>query len=429
MHSNRTQTLGVCLLAILTTLAGATNLDLQPDALLNPSSVRFSPEVAGSAGDYSDDYNFAWRSLRLGLGAEAKLGWDDNVAATETDEESAGFIAPALKLKAYWPISPSIQLTSDLTLGYRTYSGGDAVDGFFVNAGTDGTAASVRGQILTSKTSVLVLDGSYSQTSQSQEFVNAGDFNRYMLRTGEVGVQYSADINHYLTGNVRYGHIMQRANNSAFEAVDLDRDTIDLGVMWQLQSNTQIGPYIGYESVYYDANLHNDSDEVELGLAFAHRRPAGFSLDGHVAFSNVDFSLTNALPRNNDYHGLDAELRATFMTTERLVHALGVSHGARQGLLRQFVNYARTTQFDYSIAYELASDLVVGGDAQFAHINESDDTSGEEADVYSFGMNARYLLSDASHVSINYMHAQKHSDQETRDFRRNVVEFTFGYKF
>ncbi len=417
---------GILAMVLACCLSGktrATQIQLSPSVLVDQTPLWVGPEIRRS----TDYYNLRLGSLSLALSGEMSVGYDDNVAAAPTNEEESFYFVPSLTLSADWPVSPMLQITSDVEIGYRYYTEDEAEEGFYVNAGSLGTAAQIEARILPSESSVIAIGDRYFFENQSLDFQARGDLSEYSLHTNETYVQYDAQLNPYFDGIVRYEHILQRVDDDEFEVYDLDRDALDLAVLWDMNRSLNVGPYVRYERVVYKEDLHNDSDEYGTGLTFSYEQETGIVVTGHLGYTKVDFDTENFPAADDDYSGLDAGMQANFATSERTSHVLSGYYGPRQGQLTEDINYAKEMQVQYALTYALTADIILGGDVAWRKIDESD--NGENADLYRFGLQTSYLLSPASYLTLSYGHTEKNSDDAFRDYDRNTIEMSFGYKF
>ena len=90
-------------------------------------------------------YNFRVGNLRLGMTGTISAEWSDNInySDAEDEEKSSWSYVPQLTLDAFWPVSPHVQFSSGIGVGYRYYSEETGENDWYVRGGEGALSAEI----------------------------------------------------------------------------------------------------------------------------------------------------------------------------------------------------------------------------------------------------------------------------------------------
>ena len=403
-------------IVLLPSFAGATDIELASD--------RRQPREKA--------YNIKLGSLSLDLGARLTAGYDDNITlSAHNDDIDEGFYTePALTMDVNFE-TPYMHINAGIGIGYRYYTGNGG------NTGEDGIqltgeegAASARFDVdfLLSETDTLTFAETFSRTVDSIETDNSRD-NQPDASSMEniLELLYNKELSELMTFKARLARTDAWWSRSYYDYLDHHVHSADAVLLWKLNSTFQLGPYARWEKTIYDGDQNNDSEAVEGGLAFVYKPGSGFTLDGSVGIENLNFDSTNSPTATDDGTDVTGELGLVFATSEYATHRLSASYGRTQGDLSPSFNYADELTAGYSIALALMKDLSLFANADWVHSEESD--GGEEADFLRFGIGTEYQITSKTTMGVRYERVDKASDDDDREFSRNLVELNLSHSF
>ncbi len=431
-------------LGFLGAQAGATNIDLDP---------------TGGKKEDGGDYNFKYGNLRLGLTGAMSAGYDDNITQGDTYNDSNSdynnnnrrvrgwFIEPALTLGINWPVSPYLSISSSIGAGYRYYVDHEDLSDWFLTGDGAGVSTQIKADFKLGQTGVLTVYDKISRDIDSLQMDarsgknnnNNNDDNgdRYAELKNEAGVQYANDLSEVMHNTVKYAHTNVWVTPSSEDYQSYESDMLDEVFLHDINKNLQLGPYATVTNTRFQKEeqtlnaKHNDSWMYEGGLAGVYMRDSGFSLNGRLGYQFVKFNDQNPVANANGGDTTTSpsmSLSANFASSELTSHTFFASYGISQQNLSVDTNSSLQMQAGYAIAVRVMDKLTLGGDISW--INYQDDNSyGENANLYRYGIGPSYVLSPKSTLSLRYEYTDKVSNDEYNSYDRSFVKLTITYKF
>ncbi len=402
---------GALLAALCAPAAMALSLDLLPE------------NVAPAA-----DYNIRVGNLKLGLEGVLTTSYDDNItSAADNDAIKEGWsVTPALKLALDWPVSPYIHLGSGLAFGYRYYPNGEGEDNLFVAGAGGDLSAGMKVDFFVGN-GVLRVSEKFAREVDTLESAVRDLPDDYVLTRNTIGARYQVDFSEYMRLIADYKHENAWTNKDDFEYQDHVRDGLNLVCLWAVNRQLRVGPYLRAESVNYTESLHNDATSYEGGVGFTYQRPAGFVMDGSLGWEKLNFDLTNVPAATDEASEPTARLSVRMASSQFTSHTVSASYGPSHGTLSGPINFAMQAQLMYGITANIAETITLKGDVVYVDIKESD--GGESSELVRVGLGGEYRLSERSKLDLRLERTDKSSDDDSREFDRNVLTLTYNYNF
>ncbi len=392
---------------------------------LPAAEFRISEEPVSPAVDYNI---LLFENLRLSLTGVVGLTYDDNINRSRFNEETGVYTTPRLRMGIDWPLTPNVLLGTSTSFGYRYYLSGDGKDRFLVSF-IDDLSTSVKADIHIGE-GKLRLSNRFSRSADDLEVGRTGARD-YVLSRNTIGARYNMPLAPVWSSNLSVSRRDTWTDTDAFEYHDNVRHLVRGNVLWHMQPELMIGPYLSYEDVDYTsasgaaAIRNNDRETWEGGLDFFHQLMPRASLEGNIGYQNMDIEKSRFATEQAE--GIAGKLAVNYSSSEITRHTLSVRHDRNQDIVSPFVNYSRETTYMYAVASSLRPRLTVRGDAALVDIVESD--WGEDAELLRLGVGASYRLAPKLTASMRYEYWDKNSDDSARQYDRNKVSAFLEYEF
>lgn len=401
-------------IALLPLFATATEIDLTSD--------RAAPRER--------DYNIKYGPLSLALGAKLAVRYDDNItrSADSGDIEEGFNVEPALTtdLSLDIPFMPYVQVNAGVGIAYRNYPGNDGEDGLQITGEEGAATAHFDVDFRLSDTGTLTLSDTFSREIDSLDIATRAQPDDYVMSKNTVELLYNKELSALMNFKARLANTDAWTSKSRYANQDHKERSADIALLWKLNSALQLGPYVRWEEITYDIGEHNDGESREGGLAFVYQRESGFTVDGSIGIEDLSFDTTNSAA-TDDGVDLAFDIGASLATSEYTSHRLSASYGRSQGTLAASINYAEERTLGYSITLNFMKNVTVFANVDWVHIEESD--GGETGDLLRYGLGTDYQLSPKTTVGLKIDRSDKSSDDDTREYTRNVVELNLTHKF
>ncbi len=414
--------------------AMATSIQLSPFVGHQRHALYRAPGVAHSPDQYyqdaGEDYTIRLSNLRLSMSLILEAVYDDNVNLTSgSDEEEGLSLMPMLSTQISWPINPGFQVFSTLAIGYRYYLTGEDEaddDGLVVGGLGGGVSSNVGFDLKVGQTGTLTASDEFSRDIEA--FDGGSRRNRdYSINRNRINLRYRNDFTEYTNGTAQATHTNQWSDESDYDEQNHYSDFIDMVLMTHLNRSLQAGPYVRAGMYRYTENLHNDSDELEGGLAVAYGTTQRLALSGNLGYSQVSFDTANNPGADDEYSGMTAQMAATYNYNDITTHRLISSYGAEQGTLDQDTNFSREWMTQYTIMIQLREDLLVNADLGYIDARESD--GGENYDIYRTGIGLGYRLGRDTTLDLRYVRDWHDSDnRRDTNYTRNTVTLRLTHR-
>jgi hypothetical protein len=360
--------------------------------------------------------------------ADTTARYDDNIERTDDNETGSASVGPGLGVRVYWPVSPYLQIRTGATARYWYSSDNDGQDGFEVT-GLDGSAsdATVSADIALHKHLSLRLSDSYSRSSDSLTLASRGLNRAAAVSNNETALQADVSWTKRITMLTRVAHVFRWADDSTYDYLDLTREGADSAVLWRLNKQFQVGPYVSWQGTTYTEDKHNDSREVGGGLGLVYDGGYAFSASARVGVTDLAFSDSNVPDATSDYTGPTFGVTGRFATSAGVSHTVSVDYAANQGDLVGAVNYAKDLTTRYQISLRLRPRLTVSGTVAWVDSRLSD--GGETANLYQGGVGVSYELTKHLSPILSYQRTRKTSDDSSLEYVDNLVALSLSYEF
>lgn len=414
--------------------AMATTVQLSPFVGNQRHALYRAPGAGSSADQYhqdvGDDYTVRLGNLRLAMSLVLEAAYDDNVNLTSgSDEEEGLSLMPMVVTQVSWPINPGFQVFSTLAIGYRWYLTGEDEaddDGVVIGGAGGGLSSQIGFDLKVGQTGTLTVSDEFFRDVEA--FDGGRRSNRdYSINRNRVNLRYRNDFTEYTNGTAQFTHTNQWSDESDFDDQNHYSDFVDLVLMTHLNRCFQVGPYVRGGMYRYTENLHNDSDEIEGGLAMAYGTTQRLALSGNIGYSEVSFDSGNNPGADDEYSGLSAQIAATYNYNDITTHRLVSSYGAEQGNLTQNTNYNREWMTQYSIAVQLRENLLLNADLGYINARESD--GGENYDLYRTGIGLGYRLGRDTSLDLRLVRDWHDSDnRRDTNYTRNTVTLRLTHR-
>lgn len=405
----------------------ATSIQLSPLVGRRTEGLYRAPSYNRAVDQYSrqaeEDYTVRLGSLRLQLSVGLEAVYDDNTTlAADGDEDDAVSLMPIVYSEVYWPLNPGFQIYSGLSLGYKWYAiGGDEVDdeGIIVG-GTDGALNSQIGfDLRVGQTGTLSASEEYFRDIDAFAGGPRGSHD-YSVNRNLLNLQYRNEFSDYTTGTAKVTHTNQWADQSDYQDQDHCSDFLDIALLTFLNRDFQAGPYGRIGMFRYSEDKHNDSDEMEGGLAMVYGTSEKLVVSGSLGLSQVSFDTENNPTATDEYGGWTTQWAIRYSNNEVTTHRLVTTYGAEQGNLDADVNYSREWVTQYTISVVLRPDLLFNGELGYINGRESDE--GDNYDLYRAGVGLGYRLTRDTTLDLRYIREWSDSDDRGGDgYTRNSV--------
>lgn len=418
----------VCLLLAGTTSIWATGIQLSPLVGRRSEGLYRSPSYNRAVDQYSrqadEDYTVRLGNLRLQLSLGLEGTYDDNINLTQNGtKDEALSLTPVIYSEIYWPLNPGFQVYSGLSLGYKWYAmgGEDADDEGLIVGGTDGSFNSQIGfDLRLGQTGLLSGSEEYSRNVDSFSTGPQRDDRQHTVNRNQLNLQYRNDFTDYTSGTAKVTHTNQWVDESEFDEQNHYSDFLDVALLSYLNRDLQAGPYGRIGMFRYLEDKHNNSDEVEGGLAMTYGTTERLVFSGSVGISSVSFDTGNNPTANDEFTGMTTQWAARYSNNEFTTHRLVTSYGAEQGNLDADVNFSKEWSTQYSISVVLREDLLLNADAAYIDSRESD--GGDNFDLYRVGVGLGYRLTRDTTMDLRYIRDWRDSDDRTdSNYTRNAV--------
>jgi hypothetical protein len=374
------------------------------------------------------DYNLKFGNLHLSLTGTMDVEWNDNVNLSDTDEEDDTSISPGLQLDIYWPLNPSLVISSGISAQYNYYTGGEGEDGLEISGTKGALSAQLIADLKLGQDGTLTASEEYSRNVDTIEIravqPNSTD---YTLNRNILGLQYRNEFNPYLSGTIKATHTNQWTDQNEYDTHDMYSDFLDVVLLKQINRSFQLGPYARAGMYRYTADRHNDSNEYSAGVAFVYQKTQALALTGSVGWQKVTFDGDNTPGATEETDNITYQVAARYSNSEFTTHLLSVNYGANQGTLARDVNYAKQLGVDYTLSWEIYKDIVLNGNLGYVNTRESD--NGENSDFYSAGIGTGYRLTQQTTISLYYTHEWKDSNMDVNEYTQNRVQLSLSHRF
>jgi len=280
----------------------------------------------------SRHYNILLREIRLNFATGIDFIWDSNFRRQNTNEELSFAVSPSLTVDMYWPISPSLELSTGIDVGYDFYLEGEGEDGFTVS-GLDDSAASVDLDVYLSNDAILTLSNAFSanidsvsiQTSNRQ--ASAQSYRRF---ENSSAVRYAQRLTPHTRFNSDYsfGYTFSESQQVQAQAPEsYYTHRISAGIDSELNDSMLLGVLTNLASYLYIDDFRNDIYQYQIGPQLTFSNQTGLTTRLFLAVNHLD-AQNNERPgaTDNQSTSVYAEGFLNFNTGAFITHRFNASH-------------------------------------------------------------------------------------------------------
>ena len=431
MAENRSSKFAAATVLLVALVFFGTLADLSAaDIRRHKAEFTISEEPVSPAVDYNI---LLFDNLRLSLVGIVGVSYDDNITSARRNRRSSFYTTPRLRLGIDWPLTPNIHLGTGISAGYRYYFSEYGENRFIVSF-IDDLATSAKADIYVGR-GVLRLSNRFVRNTDGLDIGRTASRD-YILNRNTFGVSYRMPLAPVWSGIARVSRRDTWTDTSEFRYHNNVRYLGSLTVLWQLNPDVQVGPYVSYEDVNYTSArgsapiANNDREAVEGGLTFLARPLPRLLVEGNAGYQSINIGRSAfAVEQARGFTGRAA---VRFASSEFTDHTLSITHDRNQDIVNPFVNYAQETTYMYGIASNIMRNLTVRGDIALVDIRESD--FGENADLWRVGAGASYVLGPKVRARFRYEYWHKSSDMRAGSgtdysYHRNRASIFLEYDF
>lgn len=365
------------------------------------------------------DYNIRiFENLRLSFTGSLELMYDDNVDTSPDDEIDSFALIPRLTMAADWPITPRIHLGTGAVVGYRYYFDDDVDDDVLVGFDDD-VSTNFKVDFFLGNGTVRLEE----RFSRELGVLAVNTDNDYALSRNRVSARYDVALNPYMDLTLQGSRRDTWNNKDEYRYQENVRHALDGVVLWQVNPQLRIGPYIRWDETDYDVAANNDRETVSSGASFVYRRQDGIRFDGSLGYELMDVD-----GGGDEKDGVVGNVGVNFATSDFLTHYLRFAFDRNQDLIEPKVDYSEETRYTYGVEWEVHSDLTINGDVSYLNIDDAGN-AGEEVDLWQFGLGTSYRLNPRSTVSLRYDWRDRDSDDPDNSYDRNRYSVKLTHRF
>jgi opacity protein-like surface antigen len=393
----------------------ATNIELSPD---RRTGARF------------DRYTLKYGTLQLGLTGEFAVRWSDNndYSPEDDDDDADGWsMVPALSLDIYWPVSPYIEVNTDIRFAYHHYFGGAGENDWEIS-GDEGQVSSDFGiDFKLGQDGLLTLYDEISREIESLRVAREARDADYSLLTNVLGLRYENQLNRDWNASIQYEHKNRWASPGEYDYEDSISDAIDVVFLRRVTPTLKLGPYVRYERIRFPEDRRNDRDVWGGGLSYVWDSRSWVSIDGVVGYEVTEVDTDNDSTATDQGGEWVTRFNVSVNPAVLPGHRVRASYRREHEDVSEGHNYSDEILLGYGILFRYGDYTRVFADVDWMDINESDD--GEHAQLWRFRLGTGYDLTRDTDLDATYEYTDKSSDIDGNDYTRNVFEVKVKHRF
>lgn len=394
-----------------------------------------------STNPANKDYNILIGELRLNFASGLNFTWDSNYDRESSGETASFAVNPSLITELYWPISPRLELSTGINVGYDYYLEGPGEDGFTVS-GTEGAVSYFDFDVYLSDDASLTFSNTFSATldSASIQKEDERDEEPYRRFENASSVIYVHRVTPYTLLNNSYTF-----SNVFSESEDITNDTeyqlhtITSNISSQVNDSMVVSLLAHYFSYLYTESFRNDRNRYRIGPKLVYASESGLTTQAHMAFDYTDVDNSKSpTTLDNDTTALYFVGSLSYNTGSYLTHTFSISHendASDATTTDQFnadgtipVNFEEVTSLRYNLNYLINSSLNLGLSYGLSRTDESD--GGDKFYQQQIGIEPRYNFAEKLGTYFRYAYTNKFkSEFANANYDRHVVQFGFRYYF
>lgn len=365
------------------------------------------------------DYNIRiFENLRLSFTGSMEVMYDDNVDTSEDNEIDSFALIPRLTMAVDWPISPRVHLGTGAVVGYRYYFEDDLDDDVFVGFDDD-VATNLKVDFFLGN-GVLRLEERFSR---QLGVLAVNTDNDYALSRNRVSLRYDVGLSPYMDLTLQGNRRDTWNNKDAYSYQENVRHALDGVLLWQVNRQLRIGPYLRWDETDYDDAIMNDRQSYSSGASFVYRRQDGIRFTGSIGYEIMDVD-----GGGKEKDGVVGDVGVRFATSDYLTHNLRFAFDRSQDLLEPNVDYSEETRYSYGIEWQARKNITINGDVAFLDIDDGGN-AGEEVDVWQLGLGTNYQLNRRTKLGLRYDWRDRDSDSAGNSYDRNRYSVKLTHRF
>ena len=390
----------------------------------------------------SKDYNILLSEIRLNFVTGIELIWDSNYNRNNSNEELSFAVSPTLLVDMYWPISPTLELSTAVNLGYDFYLEGEGEDGFTVS-GTDTTVSYLDLDLYLGENAMLTASNAFSANIASASIqTNTAERRDASYRRFEnaTSLRYAQLMTPYTRVNAAYT-FSQTFSESAVLANpdDYQQHALLSGFSTQLNEALTVSLLTSLSMYLYDDDFRNDINQYRLGSEFSYTSVAGLTSRLHLAFDLLDVdSSRNSGITDDQSTSLYVDGSMSFHTGPFMAHRfrLGYRNQISQATTADPanpgsslpVNFEQVINLDYQFNYLIHENLTLRLSHQLSRTQEAED--GNEYYEQEIQFEPRLKLEGSWTVYARYTYTNVFESKfATFDYQRHQIATGFSFDF
>ena len=417
--------------------------DTSPSGLapLRPGQDLNEAQVAEEA----DRYNFAIGPVQFGLALGVGMEYNDNITLADSNRISDFIFRPSLDVQASWRISELNTLRLSVGASYAKYFDHSQYDsdGLLLSPNSELAFTFYLGAIKFSLRDRL----SYQEDAYSNPTISNTEDGQYRRYENQVGLQAEWAVNEKLTLALGYDHYNLWTVGNAFSQQDRAIDTIFFKPSYQVVPGIRVGVNGSYSIINFDSSDRGDgkgllvgpfiewqmSEYTNLYLEAGYQQ-LEFDKGGdfsNVAIDQLDLSDSDAAAvrdifrDNEDTSSYYVKFEINNKPSDIFDHRLSFSKTAEIGFSSNSYDLYHA---EYDANWKTFQHTEIGPVIFYEYYTTSGNL-GEKAHRVGAGFGARYHFSNSVTLGLDYRFIVKDSNQESSDYRQNLVFLSLYYKF
>ena len=372
-------------------------------------------------------YNLRYGPVNLQTGAKLTFGYTDNVFYSDKNRRDDLLINPEVQLAALCQVSELNKLRLSLGIGYEYY---------VKNSGLNGDAPLINPE---SELVFLIFAGDFriklhekflyqeslffnSIPGSHDLFFNFNDVGRFGRWDNLAGFNVDWDLDKLI--------LSASFDHEDFVSTTARFDYLDRSSEWLTASGTFLIGDKAKTGVEAQASLHDygkesvlsDNWRARVGPFVEVKPQEKISLRAGVGYDTAQYEATAEDSDFDTYYAYGSVSQETRLFTHSLT-------AGREHSLGDNANNLRTTYVRYSISSPVVNHVELGANASVNFAEEFGGAFKEDFTYYVAGFRAGYQFHKYWHADLGYEFLLKNSDLSLRDFYRDRVTCTVGFRF
>lgn len=386
-----------------------------------------------------NDYDLMIGELRLNFATGITFTADSNYERESSDEQASFAVSPTFFLDLYWPINPSLELSTSIQLGYDYYLNGPGEDGLTIG-GTEDTISYIDLDIALSEDKIVTLSNAFSANIASASI--ATDDGRtddsYRRFENSSSVQYTQNLTplSQLTGSYTFTQIFTESESNT-NPIDYQLHNASNEIRAQLNDSLVVSLITTLLSYVYTDKFHNDKYHYKIGPQIIHFSESGLVTRVHMAVNHIDVDNTNTPgTRDNEVTSLNVQGSFNLNTGDFFKHTLTFGHqyatseASTRDPQNPFstipVNFQQVYTLGYKLNYLMHENLSIGFFNSLTHTREADE--GNEYYEHRINIMPRYNFNAKYAFTTSYTYSNIFKSRFA-SFNYDRHEFKIGFRY